>query len=153
MIAAIAIATKDKVDVPDIAPSPTLWAQMDADTLVHTPDSLLPARTSANVLQVEGERTGSSLTWNFSVGIAKIYSVRWRYANPEKSRRLHVCMTDAKGAVMKDDDITFVQTPENVKKRRTTSITTGTQVNAGRYQLVLSGEGIDKMTFDKITVE
>jgi hypothetical protein len=153
MIAAIAIATKDKVDVPVIAPSPTLWAQMDADTLVHTPDSLLPARTSANVLQVEGERTGSSLTWNFSVGIAKIYSVRWRYANPEKSRRLHVRMTDAKGVVVKDDDITFVQTPENVKKRRTTSITTGTQVNAGRYLLVLSGEGIDKMTFDKITVE
>ena len=62
-------------------------------------------------------------------------------------------MTDANNRVIKDDDITFVQTPDIIKKRRTTSVTTGTQINAGRYHLILSGDEIDKMIFDKITIE
>ena len=117
---------------------------MGADGRGHAcshPDSLLPARTSANVLQVEGERTGSSFDMEF---LCRHRQDLFRPLALRQSRKVLSPARphdDAKGVVVKDDDITFVQTPENVKKRRTTSITTGTQVNAGRYQLVLSGEG------------
>ena len=55
--------------------------------------------------------------------------------------------------VYKEDDITFVKTPEKKTKRRNTSITTGTQTNAGSYKVRLTGEGIDRMLFDKLTIE
>ncbi len=61
--------------------------------------------------------------------------------------------TRTKGTVYKDDDITFLQTQQKVTKRKTTSITTGTQVNAGQYHVELSGEGIADMLFDPLTVE
>ena len=62
-------------------------------------------------------------------------------------------ITDLNGVVYKEDDITFVKTPEKKTKRRNTSITTGSQTNAGSYKVKLSGEGIDKMIFDKLTIE
>ena len=34
-----------------------------------------------------------------------------------------------------------------------TSITTGTMTNAGRYHVLLTGEGINDMLFDKLTIE
>ena len=76
-----------------------------------------------------------------------------RYYNPEKERILHVKITDTNGVVYKEDDITFVKTPEKKTKRRNTSITTGSQTNAGSYIVTLTGEGIDKMLFEKLTIE
>ena len=131
---------------------PTLWADFDKDILVKTPDSLLPPKTSA-ALEVEGRRVRNRMEWDFSVGVAKVYALRWRYNNPEKPRQLHVRITDAKGVVYKDDDITFVQTQAKKTKRKTTSITTGSQVNAGTYHVVLTGDGLGDMIFDALTIE
>jgi predicted exporter len=55
--------------------------------------------------------------------------------------------------VYTDDDITFLQTQQKKSKRKMTSITTGTMTNAGRYHVVLKGEGIEDMIFDKLTIE
>ena len=104
-------------------------------------------------MEIEGRKVKNHMEWDFSVGVAKVYALRWKYYNPEKARQLHVRITDAKGTVYKDDDITFLQTQQKVTKRKTTSITTGTQVNAGQYHVVLTGEGIDEMLFDALTVE
>ena len=153
IISAIAISTKDKMDIPEIGRSPDIWREFDKDILTKIPDSMLPPRTNNNILEVEGKMVKKDIVWDFNVGIAKVYTIRWRFANMEKPRKLHVRMTDANNRVIKDDDITFVQTPDIIKKRRTTSVTTGTQINAGRYHLILSGDGIDKMIFDKITIE
>ena len=51
------------------------------------------------------------------------------------------------------DDIAFLQTQQKKTKRKMTSITTGTQVNAGHYKVTLTGEGIGDMLFDALTVE
>ena len=132
--------------------SPTMWADFDGDILTSMPDSLLPPRTSS-AIQVEGKAAGSGMEWSFNVGVAKVYALRWRYYNPESERKLHVRITDANGVVYKEDDITFVKTPEKKTKRRMTSITTGSQVNAGTYRVELSGDGIGGMLFEKLTVE
>ena len=153
IISAIAVSTKHDMEIPDISKSPDMWKELDKDVLTKTPDSMLPPRTNNNILEVEGKMVKKDIVWDFNVGIAKVYTIRWRFANMEKPRKLHVRMTDANNRVIKDDDITFVQTPDIIKKRRTTSVTTGTQINAGRYHLILSGDEIDKMIFDKITIE
>ena len=154
MISAIAIARQGNGQMGRyfIDATPTLWSDINKDILVKTPDSLLPPKSNA-AMEVEGKKKGRTMEWDFSVGVAKVYAMRWKYYNPDTSRKLHVRVTDAKGVVYKDDDITFVQTQQKKTKRKTTSITTGSQINAGTYHVTLSGEGIDKMLFDPMTVE
>lgn len=132
--------------------SSTMWADFDSDVLTSTPDSLLPPRASS-AIQIDGTAVKGGMEWTFNVGVAKVYALRWRYYNPESARLLHVRISDANGVIYKEDDITFVKTPEKKTKRRMTSITTGSQVNAGTYRVELSGDGIDKMLFEKLTVE
>lgn len=163
MIAAIAIATKDwktgyqqstltVVKTDDMKMTPTLWSDFEKDILVKTPDSLLPPKSSA-ALEVEGRKVRNRMEWDFAVGVAKVYALRWKYYNPEQPRTLHVRITDAKGVVYKDDDITFLQTQQKKTKRKTTSITTGSQINAGTYHVVLTGDGLPAMLFDNLTIE
>lgn len=130
----------------------SLWRKFDKDILVQMPDSLLPPRNTGGV-SVDGMIKDGAMTWNFNVGVASVYAIRFRYYNPEAERSLHVKITDLNGVVYKEDDITFVKTPEKKTKRRNTSITTGSQINAGSYIVTLTGEGIDKMLFDKLTIE
>ena len=163
MIAAIAIATKDwktgyrestltVVKTDDMKMTPTLWSDFEKDILVKTPDSLLPPKSSA-ALEVEGRKVRNRMEWDFAVGVAKVYALRWKYYNPEQPRTLHVRITDAKGVVYKDDDVTFLQTQQKKTKRKMTSITTGSQVNAGTYHVVLTGDGLSTMLFDNLTIE
>ena len=153
IISAIAIASAETKEVPDRPlSSTTMWADFDKDILVKTPDSLLPPRNNA-AIEIEGRRVKGRMEWDVNVGVAKVYALRWKYYNPEQARRLHVRITDDKGVVYKDDDIAFLQTQQKKTKRKMTSITTGTQVNAGHYKVTLTGEGIGDMLFDALTVE
>ena len=158
MIAAIAIATDDnqamtKTRRQDIlSTSPSLWADFNNDILVKTPDSLLPPRAKT-AMEVEGKKVKNRMEWDFNVGVAKVYALRWKYYNPEKARQLKVRITDTKGVVYKDADVSFLQTQQKKTKRKMTSITTGTQINAGHYHVVLTGDGINDMLFDNLTIE
>lgn len=156
IISAIAVATKDQsrqpVTFPKAKESKTMWADFEEQTYTTTPDSLLPPRTNSSIT-AEGVLHKGTMTFEYNVGVAKVYALRFRYYNPEKERTLHVKITDLNGVVYKEDDITFVKTPEKKTKRRNTSITTGTQTNAGSYKVRLTGEGIDKMLFEKLTIE
>jgi hypothetical protein len=129
-----------------------MWADFDKDILTKTPDSLLPPRSNS-AIEVEGRKVRDRMEWDFTVGVAKVYALRWKYHNAQKARVLHVHITDSKGTVYKDDDITFLQTQEKKTKRKMTSITTGSQINAGTYHVVLTGDGISDMLFDPLTVE
>ncbi len=130
----------------------SMWADFNRDIVVKMPDELLPPKSAAGI-EVEGKRVKNRMEWDFSVGVARVYALRWKYYNPEKTRQLHVRITDAKGVVYKDDDITFLQTQQKKTKRKMTSITTGSQINAGTYHVVVSGDGLDQMLFDAMTVE
>jgi hypothetical protein len=157
VISAIAIATKNGGATKAAEKSDFSWTSFDNDTLVHTPNSLLPPRTSAmNVLKADAVRNMKkgklqNLQWDFTTGIAKIYTLRFRYKNPDSEKRLNVKFVDAKGIVLLNNMVTFVQSPKN--KWRTTSTTTGSYVNAGKYKLIISGEELENIEFDKLTVE
>lgn len=157
VISAIAIyGDKDAqigmLDDSTSAESPTMWADFDRDILITTPDSLLPPRTKS-AIEVDGHKTAQGMEWKFSVGVAKVYSLRFKYWNGEKPRKLHVKLTDAKGVIYRDDDISFLQTQTKATKRKMTSITTGSFINAGTYRVELTGEGLEQMIFDALTIE
>ncbi|MCR4584018.1 MAG: beta-galactosidase [Prevotella sp.] len=155
MISAIAIASRQaKVPAspPSSVTSKTLWADFGRDILTQTPDSLLPPRTPA-AIGIEGRRLKKSIVWDFHVGVAKVCVLRWKYHNAEAPRKLHVRISDSKGVVYKDADVSFLQTAAKKTKRKQTSITTGTQVNAGHYKVELTGQGLDAMIFDNLTIE
>ena len=141
-----------KPQISNLKSQTSTWADFNKDILIKTPDSLLPPRSN-NAIEVEGRKVKNRMEWDFTVGVAKVYALRWKYHNAEKPRLLHVHITDSKGTVYKDDDITFLQTQEKKTKRKMTSITTGTQVNAGTYHVVLTGDGLNDMLFDPLTVE
>ena len=152
MIAAIAVATKENVASRSVPNGSTMWQDFEKEISVKMPDSMLPPKSNP-ALEVEGKMVKKQMVWNYQVGVAKVYALRWKYYNPEKVRKLHVKITDQNGVVFKDDDITFLQTEQKITKRKMTSITTGTMVNAGNYHVVVSGEGLDKMMFDALTIE
>jgi len=154
MISAIAVASREVQPQKNVAPktSKSLWSDFERDILVKTPDSLLPPR-SKTAIEVEGKRIKKHLEWEFSVGVAKVYAIRWKYYNPDAPRRLHVTITDSKGVVYKDADVSFLQTQQKKTKRKMTSITTGSQVNAGHYKVILTGDGLNDMIFDNLTIE
>ena len=154
LISAIAIAQEGKgaSELEAAAERSTLWADFNKDILVKTPDSLLPPR-SKSAIEVEGRKVKNRMEWDFSVGVAKVYALRWKYYNAEMPHQLHVKITDKKGVVYKDTDITFLQTQQKKTKRKMTSITTGSQINAGQYHVVLTGAGINDMIFDNLTIE
>ncbi|MCR5695573.1 MAG: hypothetical protein K6G73_01225 [Marinilabiliaceae bacterium] len=128
------------------------WHIAENDTITKMPDNLLPPRAD-NSLKVSGKKTRKGMQWTFTVGVAKIYAIRWRYHNAEAPRKLHVTLSDQNGVIYKDDDVSFLQTQAKKTKRKMTSITTGSFINAGTYTLTLTGEGIQKMTFDELTIE
>ena len=141
-----------KSQTSNLKPQTSTWADFNKDIVIKTSDSLLPPRSN-NAIEVDGRKVKNRMEWDFTVGIAKVYALRWKYYNAEKPRVLHVRITDSKGTVYKDDEITFLQTQEKKTKRKMTSITTGTQVNAGTYHVVLTGDGLNDMLFDPMTVE
>lgn len=152
MISAIAIASRETQPQPLPLTSKSLWADFERDILVQTPDSLLPPRATT-AIEVEGKRIKKHMEWEFSVGVAKVYALRWKYYNPDAPRKLHVTITDSKGVVYKNAHVSFLQTQQKKTKRTMTSITTGSQVNAGRYKVVLTGDRLDDMIFDNLTIE
>lgn len=139
----------------------SLWSSFDNDIMVKTPDSLLPAKTmkpiEAEPVMIK-ERNGKkdlvkSVEYTFSVGVAKVYALRFKYHNSKQPRKLHAILTDQNGVVYFNDDVSFLQTQEKITKRKMTSITTHGYINAGTYKIVLSGEGITEMLFDSLFVE
>ncbi|MCF0244387.1 MAG: beta-galactosidase [Bacteroidaceae bacterium] len=153
-------ANNDKLS---IANSPRIndlsfWSNLSKDLIAQMPDSLLPPK-AASALQVEPiinkDKKGNikSVTYTYSVGVAKVYALRFRYWNGEAPRNLHVSVKDKNGVSYVDSDVAFLQSQMKKTKRKMTSITTGSQTNAGTYTVTITGEGLDKMDFDALTID
>ncbi len=138
--------------------SETFWQDLNHDLIAQMPDSLLPAKAES-ALQVDPQiikdKKGKikSINFTYSVGVAKIYALRFRYWNGEEARTLHITVKDKNGVTYVDSDVAFLQSQMKKSKRKMSSITTGSQTNAGTYIVTVTGEGLDKMEFDKLTID
>ena len=77
--------------------------------------------------------------------------MRFKYMNTS-GRPIPVTMKfiDSKGVVLKEDVLTFPDTPE---KWRMMSTTTGTFINAGHYRVLISGDDLDGLAFDALDIQ
>ena len=63
---------------------------------------------------------------------------------------LFIVLFTMKGVVLKEDVLTFPDTPE---KWRMMSTTTGTFINAGHYRVLISGDDLDGLAFDALDIQ
>jgi hypothetical protein len=142
-------------------PSTTSWLSLDTDTIAKLPQSELPQDLDPHPATVyeplfpqnsqksqkpqsfqKSQPPHSSQTaFIITPGLGQEYALRFRYKNttgtPVTAR---LTITDSKGITLVDQPITFPPTPDKFKMLSTT---TGTQINAGTYRLVVDAEDIE----------
>lgn len=151
------------------------WAAQEKEVMEKTPKELLPEDKNARanvtyeaedaVLKGKyskkehkkqtgiffGKGTNNSITWNVSTGLAQVYALRFKYMNATgKPMKVRMQFIDSKGVVLKEDVLTFADTPG---KWRMLSTTTGSYINAGYYKVVLSAPDMDGLALDALDVQ
>lgn len=176
VISAIAIAKEGNCSVPQWEKDASFtWAAYEQKTIEKTSADLLPEDKNTRItVKYEAEdallkgkyrikehkkETGvffgrgqkNSMTWTVSTGLAQVYALRFKFMN-ETSSPLKVRMqfVDAKGVVLKDDYLSFAPTPA---KWRMLSTTTGTFINAGHYQIILSADNMEGLALDGVELQ
>ena len=176
LISGIAIASTDRELKPTVFPaSGWSWEKADKEVMEKTPKELLPEDKNARVsISYEAETAvlkgkfqkkehrkqmgvffgkgkGNSIEWNVSTGLAQVYALRFKYMNTT-GKPIPVLMEfiDSKGVVLKEDVLSFPETPDKWKMMSTT---TGTFINAGHYKVLLSAENMDGIAFDALDIQ
>ena len=123
------------------------WRFFDTDTIAKLPKELLPVDTEirpASVYQPTVEKSkgkGQRTTFVVTPGLGQEYALRFRYKNTTgEAVTARMTLTDAKGAVLVDRDVSFPPTPPKFKMLSTT---TGTQINAGTYTLCIETDAVE----------
>ncbi|MBQ9356126.1 MAG: beta-galactosidase [Prevotella sp.] len=123
------------------------WHSLDTDTISRLPREELPQDTEARPAVVYEPQPVAPMdvpgitSFVIHPGLGQEYALRFRYKNltglPVVAR---MRLKDANGTVLVDRDITFPPTPD---KFRMLSTTTGTQINAGTYQLTVESLSVE----------
>ena len=158
IISAIAIAAKGEIgdaekwnlafkgSKPASGMSKTYWADLDKDVIEKYPKELLP---QDNEVFPAVRYKSKSSTWTINPGVAREYMLRFRYKNTTGEQQVgRLKIVDSKGIVLLDRDMTFPETPNKFK---TIGTTTDSQINAGTYQIILSG--LPNVSFDYLEVQ
>ena len=158
IISAIAIAAKGEIgdaekwntafkgSKPASGMSKTYWADLDKDVVEKYPKELLP---QDNEVFPAVHYKSKSSTWTINPGVAREYMLRFRYKNTTGEQQVgRLKIVDSKGIVLLDRDMTFPETPNKFK---TIGTTTDSQINAGTYQIILSG--LPNVSFDYLEVQ
>ncbi len=176
IISAIAIASSDKnVQIIQAKQTDWSWREAEKNVLEKTPKEMLPEDKNARVSTTyeaekailkgnfekiivknkEGIRFGkginNSIQWTINTGLAQIYALRFNYMNTTvKPIKAHFQIFTSNGILLKDDEITFSETPDKWKQ---ISTTTGSYINAGKYFVRITGENIDGLSFESLEVQ
>lgn len=158
IISAIAIAAKGEMgdaekwnvafkgSKPESGMSKTYWADLDKDVVEKYPKELLP---QDNEVFPAVRYKSKTSTWTINPGVAREYMLRFRYKNTTGEQQVgRLKIVDSKGIVLLDRDMTFPETPNKFK---TIGTTTDSQINAGTYQIILSG--LPNVSFDYLEVQ
>jgi len=139
IICGIAVASVQRVAVPQRHSEPAFWHVLDTDTIAKLPKEELPQDTETRPATVYQPTKTNQFV--IKPGLGQEYALRFRYknttGNPVKAR---MTITDSKRTVLVDRDITFPPTPNKFKMLSTT---TGTQINAGTYTVRMETNAIE----------
>ena len=151
LLCAIAIASKQITTIPPRGRIAAIenWDTFDTDTIAKLPKAELPEDTEARPASVyepviPNKKTGVSpslTTFVITPGLGQEYALRFRYKNTTGEPIIaRMTITDSKNIVLVDREVSFPPTPNKFKMLSTT---TGTQINAGSYQLTVDGENLE----------
>ncbi len=175
VVSAIAIASKTSQQSMQATSSSWSWEKANEEVIEKMPAEMLPedknARASvtyeAEDAKLKGKftkkefkkQTGvffeseskNSIEWTISTGLAQVYALRFKFMNLSgKPLPVNLKLIAPNGSVLKDDTLTFPDTPE---KWRMMSTTTGGYINAGTYKVILSADDMNKLSFDALDVQ
>lgn len=176
LISGIAIASVEANLQPTLFPASNWnWEKAGKEVMEKTPKELLPEDKNARIsVAYEAEAAtlkgkfrkkehrkqtgvffekgkGNSIEWNVSTGLAQVYALRFKYMNTTgKPMSVLMKFIDSKGVVLKEDILTFPETPDKWKMMSTT---TGTFINAGHYKVLLSAENMEGLAFDALDIQ
>ena len=152
IISGIAVATTSEASFIS-TPNDTDWDKLNAERAAKMPEEMMPKdvdeRPAAQFTPTKQDK--GVTTWAIQTGLGKEYALRFRYKNELEEPIVAVMrVTDSKGALLVDREITF---PVNPKKFRTLSTTTGTQINAGSYTLTITAKQPKGLSFERVDVQ
>ena len=175
VISAIAIASKTPLQPLQSTTSSWSWEKAGKEVIEKMPTEMLPEDKNARAsVTYEAENAAlkgkfmkkefkkhigvffgagknNSIEWTISTGLAQVYALRFKFMNLSgKPIPVNLKLIAPNGSVLKNDTLTFPDTPE---KWRMMSTTTGGYINAGTYKVILSAENMDKLSFDALDVQ
>ena len=119
------------------------WHAFDTDTIAKLPQAELPQDAEARpatVYEPQKQETKAT-TFIIKPGLGQEYALRFRYKNTTGNAvKARMTITDSKRTVLVDREVSFPPTPNKFKMLSTT---TGTQINAGTYRLVIEAKDIE----------
>jgi beta-galactosidase len=94
----------------------------------------------------------NALEWNFSVGVADMYSLTISYNNSGTNTiKGKLQFLSADGVLMKEEEILF--TPTKPGKTNYINTSTGTMINAGSYKLRLTSKDAEGLSINTLDVQ
>jgi hypothetical protein len=94
----------------------------------------------------------NALEWDFSLGVADMYSLTVSYNNPTTEPiKGKLQLLSADGSLMKEEEIIF--TPTRPGKSNYINTTTGTMINAGNYKLRLMSKDAEGLSINSLDVQ
>lgn len=94
----------------------------------------------------------NSLEWDFSVGVADMYSLTISYNNPKtETIKGKLQLLSADGSLMKEEEILFMPAKEG--KLNYINSTTGTMINAGNYKLRITSKDAEGLSINSLDVQ
>ncbi|GAB3648486.1 hypothetical protein GCM10028791_12340 [Echinicola sediminis] len=91
---------------------------------------------------------GNDFSWEANPGLAGTFLIRFRYMNAtDHPLQVRLQIIASNGVVMRDDVIDFPVADEKWKILNTTS---GSMLNAGKYTIRISGEGMEGLWLDRV---
>jgi hypothetical protein len=145
VICGIAIARKGGHHPSSASSLPTnYWHSLNTDTIAKLPKELLPLDSEsrpATAYEPQKQRKGQGTAFVIKTGLGQEYALRFRYKNTTgEAVKARLTLVDTKKSVLVDRDITFPPTPNKFK---ILSTTTGTQINAGTYTVLINSPAVE----------
>jgi hypothetical protein len=145
VICGIAVATPSDYSLTShLSPlTSNQWHAFDTDTIAKLPKEQLPEDTEVRPATVYSpqKQEAKGTTFVITPGLGQEYALRFRYKNTTGAAvKGRLTITDSKRTVLVDREVSFPPTPNKFKMLSTT---TGTQINAGTYRLVVVAPDIE----------
>lgn len=157
VVSAIAIARKGEQRIENsidkCALSSFSWKALNSDVMEKLPKDMLPKgqKQREATSYIPSKEDKCETQWDITPGLGQEYALRFKYKNEaENPVTAEMKIIDNKGIILVQREITFPPTP---KKFKILNTSTGTQINAGHYKVIITVIEGQKLEFKSLDVQ